>query len=155
MMASLGGNAGRPRRFISAWWRGARCALFFLLGAAGCAPYIVPYKISTTMADRAQGFEPTLSAAGFKQVAADTPEGHEQLRSLPPLQVTRYTDSRGRSLYAYADPYYCNCVFRGNEAAYERLTDTAGKTEMAEQKLQPPPKGSPGPNSWQPLSWWE
>lgn len=87
-------------------------------------------------AERAQGFEVLLSAAGFKAVPAKTPDQMKELETLPPLDVTRLTDSEGHGQYAYADPYYCKCVFRGDDAAYRSLNEIQRENELIEKKLE-------------------
>jgi hypothetical protein len=109
--------------------------LVAILGLAGCPPYVVPYDLSATPAERAQYFEPLLSAAGFKQVPIRTPDQKKELESLPPLELSTQTDGQGRNRYSYADPRYCRCIFRGDETAYQRFKEIKLQNELIEQQL--------------------
>jgi len=60
-----------------------------------------------------------LSAAGFVQKAAKTPEEMETLRNMPQHEV--FTQERdGRLLYVFADAMYCRCIYVGDERDYRR-----------------------------------
>jgi len=85
-----------------------------LLGA-GCAA-IQRYEVGET--------EQMLRAAGFHTYSADTPEGQEDLRSMPPHRIVRRTKD-GNVVYTYSDPDGCHCVYVGGDneySKYERLT---------------------------------
>lgn len=90
--------------------RAAIATLFISIIAAGCATQETP-------AQHAQRIEPMLSAAGFHVHPADTPARQAQLQSLTPLKM-RFYPRNGTMHYWYADPYYCQCIFGGNEQAY-------------------------------------
>lgn len=109
--------------------------LVVILGLAGCPPYVVPYDLSATPAERAQYFEPLLSAAGFKALPVRTPDQKKELESLPPLELTTQTDGPSRNRYSYADPYYCQCIFRGDETAYQRFKEIKLQNELIQQQL--------------------
>ncbi|GEM_PF-3260572 len=64
--------------------------------------------------------ENRLIDAGFKAISAKSPEDFNKIQSLPPLELTYRIDATGKLVYYYADPYYCYCLFRGDEAAYQR-----------------------------------
>jgi hypothetical protein len=89
-----------------------------------------------------------LSAAGFHMVQADTPGRQQELASRTPLKV-RYYFLNGRPHYWFADPDVCNCVYIGNEAAFQkyqqlkiqqqtvqREEETAAMNENAAQEEQ-------------------
>jgi hypothetical protein len=61
--------------------------------------------------------EGLLSQAGFKKVAADTPQRAEHIQTLRPHRLIR-RKSDGKSYYVYADPDYCQCLYVGSESAY-------------------------------------
>jgi hypothetical protein len=66
---------------------------------------------------KAQKTEPLLAQAGFKSMAIDTPAKHKVIEGLAPLSFNRL-GHHGKIHYWFADPYYCNCVFVGNQLAY-------------------------------------
>lgn len=68
--------------------------------------------------------ERILTSAGFQTWPTDTRERQDDLRSLPPHRLVKRTED-GRSVYLYADPDYCRCLYVGGESEYseyERLT---------------------------------
>jgi hypothetical protein len=71
-------------------------------------------------AQQAEQIEPMLAAAGFMMHPADTPEKQTHLDSLLPLQVQYYVGKTGNLHYYMADPYYCKCMYIGNEQAYQK-----------------------------------
>lgn len=87
------------------------------LALAGCAMF------GPTPAERAQYLEPMLSAAGFRQLPADTPDKVQRLAKLAPLRVSHYVGKDGKMRYWFADPDYCHCFYVGDEAAYDKYQD--------------------------------
>jgi hypothetical protein len=87
---------------------------------------------------RALDTESTLSAAGFRRIAAKNAAEPSQVSSLPPLQISYYIDN-GRFRYRFADPEFCRCVFEGDQVAYqnyERLRIAAEKERSDRQAGQ-------------------
>jgi hypothetical protein len=68
---------------------------------------------------KAQKTEPLLTEAGFKSMPIDTPAKHKVIEGLTPLSFNRLARHE-KIHYWFADPYYCNCVFVGNQIAYYR-----------------------------------
>ena len=81
---------------------------------------------------RAQRIEPMLSAAGFHMQPADNEQKRSAIQSLPPLKMRYYTKG-GQLTYWFADPDYCQCVYTGNEAAYQRYQNLKIQNQMAQQ----------------------
>ena len=81
----------------------------------------------------AQRIEPMLSAAGFHVLPADTPARQAELNSLTPLKM-RFYPRDGKMHYWYADPYYCNCIYSGNEKAYDAYQRIRLQQQMANQE---------------------
>ena len=77
---------------------------------AGCA---------TVRAAVARSTEATLTAAGFRQERADTPERRADVR-LPPARELLSETRDGSMRYVYRDPLGCNCRYIGGEAEYQR-----------------------------------
>lgn len=63
--------------------------------------------------------EKLLKTAGFKVVAADTPEKIESLNTLAPGKISR-VGRGGQIYYVFTDPYQCRCMWVGLEPQYER-----------------------------------
>jgi len=95
--------------------------------SAGCAMHQ-----PETPVQRAQRMEPMLAAAGFHVLPADTPDRKAQLQSLTPLKI-RFYPHNDKMHYFYADPYYCNCIYSGNEKAYDAYQRIKLQEEMANQ----------------------
>ena len=79
--------------------------------AIGCATQETPTQ-------RAERIEPLLSAAGFHMTPASTPSQQNALKTMTPLKV-RYYPYKGKLHYWFADPDYCDCLFIGNQTAYD------------------------------------
>jgi len=106
--------------------------LMVSLTSTGCATQ------QETPIERALRIEPMLSGAGFHLLPADTPARKAQLQSLTPLEL-RFTPHNGKMQYWFADPYYCDCIFSGNEEAYEayeRIREQQGIANEEEMTAQ-------------------
>jgi hypothetical protein len=62
--------------------------------------------------------ESMLESAGFKMIAANTPERIQVLKTIPPKKVTP-VDRNGETFYVYADPDGCRCLRVGRQEQYE------------------------------------
>ena len=65
--------------------------------------------------------ESALAAAGFQARTADTPERQEMLARLPAKKILLRT-YQGVTHYVYADPKGCNCIYVGDDAAFQAYT---------------------------------
>jgi hypothetical protein len=106
--------------------------------------------------------EDLLAAAGFDVHPANTPQREAELKTLPANKfVSRAKD--GHIEYLYADPLVCNCLYTGDQQAFNaykrevfqrRLAD---EQQLTAQMYQEPPwywQGwSWGPWGWGP-PWW-
>ena len=93
------------------------------LSPAGCATLERSGVIEQT--DR-------LKAAGFREQPADTPEKLALLGSMPAHKVVTRVE-HGESVYSYADPDYCRCLYVGGPqeySTYERLFKQAEDAEF-------------------------
>jgi hypothetical protein len=86
--------------------------ILVIMTALGCATQETPTQ-------RAQRIEPLLSAAGFHMKPTSTPAQQAALQGMTPLKV-RFYPYNGKMHYWFADPVYCDCLFVGNEEAYQR-----------------------------------
>ena len=75
--------------------------------------------------------EHLLSAAGFKMKLADTPERLAHLKTLVQLKVVPH-ERNGKMYYIYADAAYCQCLYAGNQEAYQRYENLAVKQNIAQ-----------------------
>jgi hypothetical protein len=63
--------------------------------------------------------EDMLLAAGFASKKADAAAQIAGLKSLPPHQFAA-RNRNGRTLYLYADPTVCGCIYVGDQHAYDQ-----------------------------------
>jgi hypothetical protein len=92
------------------------------IGAGGCS-LIRSFPETAhkeAVRERVLETESTLSAAGFRRVPIKSAAEPGRVSSLPPLEI-RYHIDNGRFRYWFADPEFCDCVFEGDEAAYQRF----------------------------------
>jgi hypothetical protein len=75
--------------------------------------------------------EQLLAAAGFKMKLADTPERLAHLKNLTQLKVVPH-DRNGKMYYVYADAADCQCLYAGNQEAYQRYENLAVKQNIAQ-----------------------
>jgi phosphate starvation-inducible protein PhoH len=71
-------------------------------------------------ASQVQNKEDLLAAAGFTVVPANTPERQASLRTMPQHQFVQQVRNN-QVVFAYADPTVCDCLYIGNQAAYDRF----------------------------------
>jgi hypothetical protein len=143
-----------PTRFALVLIRSS--LLLIAIACSGCAT--VNQLAAASPADQAQKIDPMLSAAGFKQLPASTPQQMERLKSLPPLKLGYYVDDNGGAKYWLADPDNCRCLFHGDEMAYQQYENMKLESQMADQQqraygtqtqrqqqmMMGPPFGPPG-----------
>jgi len=61
--------------------------------------------------------EKLLAAAGFRMLPADSAERERRLASMPPFKIV--ARRRGtNTVYIYADPQNCRCLYAGGPKAY-------------------------------------
>ncbi|WP_233140269.1 MULTISPECIES: hypothetical protein [Acetobacter] len=103
---------------------GAVAAL--MLGLATLAACASPQEIVSSKEDH-------LSAAGFVDQPANTPERQAMLRSLPSHRFVRRT--KGDSVfYVYADPTVCACLYVGSQDAYGRYRQFQQQQNLADEQ---------------------
>ena len=73
--------------------------------------------------------EDMLAAAGFTLVPANTPQRQAALATMPPHKFV-HQERNNVLLFTYADPTICDCMYVGNQAAYDRY-----RHEVFEQKI--------------------
>jgi len=123
------------------------------MGLAACA----------SLSSRVRDKEDLLAAAGFDVHPAATPQREAVLKSLPPHKFVRRV--KGDHVeYFYADPLVCNCLYTGDQRAFDTYKyevferRIADEQQLTAQMYQEPPGwwhgwnwglwGSPGPAWW-------
>ena len=101
-------------------------AVVLIVVLAGCA---------AMRQERARDKENMLAAAGFQMKPADTPKRVAHLQMLTPLKLLPYTRSDGKLLYVYADPKGCNCLYVGDETAYQRYRALEQQQKVAQEQM--------------------
>ena len=79
--------------------------------------------------------ENLLAAAGFRIKPANTPARDASLRALPPHQLILVTRN-DRTVWLYADPTGCHCLYVGNPEQYQRYSQLKANQQIAETRLQ-------------------
>jgi hypothetical protein len=82
---------------------------------------------------RAQKAESLMAVSGFKSMPIDTPAKQKVIQGLTPLSFTML-GHHGKIHYWYADPYYCNCVYVGDELAYLRYKQSKKERKQEEKE---------------------
>jgi hypothetical protein len=109
------------RRLVGAIRRkpAALVALMMCALAASCSIYSA-YEQSKPA--NVMKLEARLTQAGFHRVSIDTPEQDGAVAELPLHRLNRYDSAQG-SVFWYADPTICHCLYQGDEVAYQRYLD--------------------------------
>ncbi len=80
-----------------------------------------------------QNKENMLAAAGFTAEPANTAQRHASLASLPPHKFVHQVHA-GQLLYTYADPTICDCLYVGDQAAYDRYRKNVFEQNLANEE---------------------
>jgi hypothetical protein len=78
--------------------------------------------------------EDNLSAAGFVVQLANTAERQSMLHRLPANQFVR-REKDGVTLYVYADPTACSCLYVGNQQAFDRYVSNQQLDLYGQEKI--------------------
>jgi hypothetical protein len=98
-----------------------------LLLLAACA------GLTACAAQVQQQKEDLLAAAGFTLVPADTPQRQAKLASLPPHKFSHQVRNN-QVIFVYADPTICDCLYVGNQAAYDRYRQEVFAKNIANEQ---------------------
>ena len=71
-----------------------------------------------------------LSQAGFKPTRPTTPAQLASLRSLPPHKLTKKTTPKGKTMWVYADPTICGCLYIGNQTAHDNYASNQNRQTL-------------------------
>ena len=65
--------------------------------------------------------EAKLEQAGFHHIAIETPAQNGAVMDLPLYRLNHYQSANG-SVYWYADPKVCSCLYEGDQSAFNRYS---------------------------------
>ncbi|MGH7331654.1 MAG: hypothetical protein ACREKS_02680 [Candidatus Rokuibacteriota bacterium] len=91
--------------------------------------------------------ESLLIKAGFQVKRADNPDRLAHLKTLTPLKLVRH-ERNGVPYYVFADPDGCQCVYVGNEAAYQQFQKLAHESQLESERRAASLVNPDGPMSW-------
>ena len=77
--------------------------------------------------------EDMLAAAGFKPQPADTTQRQAALKSMPAHKLSMQ-NRKGKIVWVYADPTICNCVYLGDEQAYDSYRRMVSQKNLADEQ---------------------
>jgi hypothetical protein len=80
-----------------------------------------------------QNKEDMLAAAGFTLVPANTPQRQLSLTAMPPHKFTHQLRNNV-VIFTYADPTICDCMYVGNQAAYDRYRQEVFAKNIANEQ---------------------
>ena len=89
--------------------------------------------IAVSACAQVQQKEDLLAAAGFTLVPANTPQRQASLTSLPPHKFVRQVRNNA-VIYTYADPTICDCLYVGNQAAYDHYRQEVFAKNIANEQ---------------------
>jgi hypothetical protein len=129
-----------------------------LTGLSVCLVLVACESVQSRVSNQ----EDLLAAAGFDAKPANTPSREAELRRLPSNKfVTRTKDDHFE--YIYADPVVCNCLYVGDQSAFNAYKRELFQRNIAdEQQLTAEMYQGPwswdgwswGPWGWGPRFWW-
>ena len=79
------------------------------------------------------GKEDMMTAAGFKFLAANTPQRQAAFQRLPPHKFSRQIKD-GRVFYVYPDPTVCVCLYVGDQKAYATYRQNVFQQNLADEQ---------------------
>lgn len=135
---------------MATWTQGALAAIAGVaLAAAGCQARV----------NKLMGQKEMLEAAGFRTIAADTPERVDALHRLAPGRVTPVLRGE-RTFYVYPDPKLCGCLYVGTGDewdSYRRILHQAGHPEPGPVPWNEGALSNAAMNVqvWGPWPWWD
>lgn len=88
---------------------------------------------TTACVTATQNKENMLAAAGFSVQPANTPERVASLKTLPPHKFTMQSNN-GQTVFLYADPTVCGCIYYGSQQNYDAYRQMAFQQQIANQQ---------------------
>jgi hypothetical protein len=99
------------------------------IGAAALA-----VSLGACATSQARQMDQMLAASGFQVRPAFDAERQQQLATMKPLTLTRIVQD-GQNFWVVADPKVCQCLYVGNEAAYQRYSQLALQKQLQDEAL--------------------
>ena len=96
--------------------------------------------------------EDMLAAAGFTLLPAGTLERQNALASLPPHKFIHQVRN-GKVVFVYADPTICDCLYIGDQAAYDRYRANVFAKNLANEQAMTAQINEMNWAPWGP-GWW-
>jgi hypothetical protein len=93
--------------------------------------------------DQAAETTSLLTQAGFKVLKADTPERMAKLNTLPAYKVIPWKRKSGDTVYAYAEPDPCKCVYVGSPTQYAKYRQLLSAEQAAQIAVQEKAESEP------------
>lgn len=91
--------------------------------------------VAVSACSQVQNKEDMLAAAGFTIVPANTSQRQASLKTLPAHKFVQQVRNNV-VVFTYADPTICDCLYVGNQAAYDRYRrDVFAKNLADEQQM--------------------
>jgi hypothetical protein len=103
-----------------------------LVAVASAAMLCGCFALRAGEREHAQEVDPMLAAAGFKMNPTDTLEKSDHLKAISALKLKSHVKD-GQPQYWLADPFYCNCVYVGDQAAYQRYKQLRAEADAQAQ----------------------
>ena len=124
------------------------------LAAAAVLAVVALVLQGCTIPQNTARMEALMIKAGFQVRRADTPERLAHLKTLTLRKLVRH-DRDGAPYYVYADPDGCQCVYVGNEAAYQQYRKLAQESQAAavQQLAEGGSRDSMRWGVWDPFFW--
>ena len=89
--------------------------------------------VAVSACSQVQSKEDLMASAGFTLVPANTPQRQASLRSLPPHKFVHQVRNNS-VVFTYADPTICDCLYVGNQAAYDRYRQNVFVKNIANEE---------------------
>jgi hypothetical protein len=123
MLSELMSHPWRERmRKYNRYGKSALGLPLLVLLYSGCA---------TLEKDSVTDTERTLEAAGFQMKTANTPEQRAHLPTLTQHKLVKH-EKDGEPVWIYADASYCNCLYAGDEKAFQEYSKLSIQEAVAE-----------------------
>jgi hypothetical protein len=89
--------------------------------------------VAVSACSQVQNKEDMLAAVGFTLVPANTPQRQAALTAMPAHKFVHQVHNNA-VVYTYADPTICDCLYFGNQAAYDRYRANVFQQNLANEQ---------------------
>jgi len=95
--------------------------------------FFVLFVTVSACTSQVQNKEDMLAAAGFTLVPANTPQRQAALKALPPHKFVHQIRNNS-VIFTYSDPTICDCLYVGNQGAYDRYRQNVFAQNLADEQ---------------------